>query len=635
MADDKIVIQIQLDDGTVKDGFLNIKKEAESAAKGVDNSFGGLTKGVVAGNLIAEGIKKAISAVKELGAEAINSAKTAEQSLVRIANAFALNGKYSKEAVSSFVEYTDQLERQTGVSADLIKNQAATLSSLTGLTGQGLEKATKAALDLSAATGKDLSTAFQLLSRAGNGSDEILKKYGIRISSSIPESERFAAAVDQINKKFGDLSKINLNTFGGIQNALSLSFGKLLESFGNLIVLSPTIKTILKFIIDGFYSLAKSLSSVFGKDFLGPFIDKVLSAGLAISKGLLPPLEILFNILKTGAGAIATFVLATANAFVKLGALFEQYIVSPILTFFGDKLVSIIGVFSEDAASKLRSVGDGIINYYKTAQQSAVQGLSDLTIAAAEATADAANNVLETKASDFATKTIENLKAKIEEARAAGEQKPDNNTTGPDLTEALSVTDALGLALKGADEQIKQLAKTANDGFKSVGKSAVDGIGKAVGGAFAEFGKALKNGDNALKAFASAFIASVGQTAIALGQEFILRGAAYAFSGDSRLEARSGPLIAAGAALATFGGVLSAVGGGASGGGGGGAASPSEGEGGALLGSDLNQLEQEKQQNAISVNIQGDVLDSKDTSLRIVELIQQYGDLNGGNTVVS
>ena len=188
--------------------------------------------------------------------------------------------------------------------------------------------------------------------------------------------------------------------------------------------------------------------------------------------------------------------------------------------------------------------------------------------------------------------------------------------------------------LDGANESLEQFAVNAQKNFKAAGASLIQFAGQAAGNAFASFGRALATGKNAVEAFASSLVASLGQAAIQLGTLFILQGTAYLFTADPVLEAKGPGLIASGAALAAIGGVLSAVGGGASGSSGGGGGSTGAGAfipDSPALGADAVN----KNQSRVTVNIQGDVLDSRDTGLRIVELIQSAFDTDGAQAVVT
>lgn len=177
--------------------------------------------------------------------------------------------------------------------------------------------------------------------------------------------------------------------------------------------------------------------------------------------------------------------------------------------------------------------------------------------------------------------------------------------------------ESLGAAL---EEQARRIKITSGD----VARSLIRGIGNGAGQAFAAFGRALASGENALDAFLQTFLQKLGQMAIEVGTMFILQGTAMAIAGLPN----GGPLIAAGAALAAFGGIMGAVFGGGQGGGAG-----IGGIGGGVgLGGEpilIPEAIQEQQRTDVTVNIQGDVLDSDETGTRIVNLINDAYDKQG------
>lgn len=187
----------------------------------------------------------------------------------------------------------------------------------------------------------------------------------------------------------------------------------------------------------------------------------------------------------------------------------------------------------------------------------------------------------------------------------------------------------IGSFSQGVKKEIESLQATSLTAFESIGAAAVQALGKGIGAGFAAFGKALVKGENALEAFGKAFLGVVGQAAVATGTELILRGIAYSF--DPFLAGFAPGMIAAGAALATFGGALSALSGGegAAGGGTSGLTNPFAGD---IGNTDGAQLEA-KPTTSIALNIQGDVLDSDDSALRITELLKKELDRSGNSVL--
>ncbi len=192
----------------------------------------------------------------------------------------------------------------------------------------------------------------------------------------------------------------------------------------------------------------------------------------------------------------------------------------------------------------------------------------------------------------------------------------------------VTVGSSFELLAQGAGDALADLRKNAEKNFKAAGAAAVQGMGNAVGSAFNAFGAALAKGENATEAFKNAFLQSIGGLVTQLGQSYILQG--IAASANPLMPGSGAGLIAAGIALTTFGGVLGGMGGGASTG-------PAAGSAGGepLITEPTTPLEDTIEQTRrepdtqVQLIIQGDVLDSEQTGLRIAEILNQAYDKQG------
>lgn len=191
-----------------------------------------------------------------------------------------------------------------------------------------------------------------------------------------------------------------------------------------------------------------------------------------------------------------------------------------------------------------------------------------------------------------------------------------------------------------AEEQAAESFKNVASGFKaserefastskSIGQSLRQGIGTSSANAFAAFGQSVQQGEATLQGFGQSLLGVFGSTLVQLGSGFILQGIAQSLAGFGS----GGPLIAAGAALATFGGVLSSLSAGPTP-----STSVPDSGGGGFSGGSLgfdqgftapNEDEQVQQGPNINVTIEGNVLDSNESGLRILELINSAFETEG------
>jgi len=139
--------------------FLN-----QSASSFVGNLGAGLAlKGFDA---IVSGVQAVADAIVNDGIEA---AIQYEDALNQLKISFELSGIASEDSINGFEAFANQLEETTKFTDDQILSNAALIQSLGNLSQEGLKEATQAAVDLAAATGKDLSEASTLVAKAANG----------------------------------------------------------------------------------------------------------------------------------------------------------------------------------------------------------------------------------------------------------------------------------------------------------------------------------------------------------------------------------------------------------------------------------------------------------------------------------
>lgn len=602
-ADDKILIEIELDDGTIKKGFAKIETQAKQAGDSVNKSFSGGVLTSLRGSFL--GISAAIGAVAAaaggiaLFSRAVREASNQEDAINELNTALLLSGKYSESASKNMQNFASSLQEVTKFGDDVTLRTSALIQGLGQLDEEGLKRATKAALDLSTALRIDVNAAATLVGKAATGEVSSFTRYGIAIKKTGDAAKDFGAALDLIESKFGGASEQALKTFSGSTQALSNNFGDLLEVLGNVIVKSPVIIKLTNLISESFVKVGKVLSNALeGSDPIGSLIIKVVSFAEAVNTFIVAPLEIAFNVIRV--------------VFNGLEVSFQSFI--GVIAGLASGIVNIFAPNSELAKS---------LNAFKESADKTFVDLAD----------NAYENMSKIFDFDFSTKSaefLENLNRNLQSTGEALSLKIDVKTPGKEEIEQklFTVSDAFSSFSNGFVMELERLRQTSDQAFNSIGKSMTQTLANGAGNAFASFGKAIVKGENALGAFANSMISALGGAAVQLGSMFILQGLAYSFAGMP-----NGPaLIGAGAALAALGGILSAV-------------SPTAGTtdvtGGAgsttLAGPDVASDEllqaEPQRQNSITINVQGDVLDSDESGLRIAQLLQKEIDRSGTSII--
>lgn len=216
------------------------------------------------GFLTSELAEKALEMAKEAFTEFIAkleegvvAAEKQEQAFVRLANSMAITGQYSQEGQKGLQEFTEEMEKLTGVQHTAIAENLALLSSLTKLDADGLKAAQKAALDMSTALGIDLNTATHMVAKGIEGHIQSFQRYGITIQEGATKAEQFANVVKTLEANFGGAAEGSMKTFEGSLKSLHNSFENLGESLGNVIVQNPVIVAMIGQLAEVFSDLKK------------------------------------------------------------------------------------------------------------------------------------------------------------------------------------------------------------------------------------------------------------------------------------------------------------------------------------------------------------------------------------------
>jgi hypothetical protein len=616
-ADEKIVIEIEFDDGTVRKGFIGVQKQAEVTSKKVNkglkkqqSSAKALGKDVLKLATAYLGFRTVVGIFRKLG-DAIGKAAEQQEAVVALNSSLALAGGFSEAASQSFQDLASRIQSVTKFGDELILSQAALARNFVK-TNEEAEALIEAAVDLSAATGLTLDSAVKNLGKTFAGLTGELGESVPILRTLTAEQLKAGAAVELISERFGGAAALATNTYTGALEQNANALGDTQEELGKIVTESSFAINAIKDVTEIFQVFGKELADFRKEGGSDIFADMTKSVVDFVGS---------FTFIVTG------FFEPFANAILVLFSLFSSGL-NRMISGFADGAASLIEFFKPGSplAGTLREFSKGFADDAKLDMETAAEAVKGLfSFEAATAVATSFGVV---------TEKIDELSAK-----ATGLGQVVNQVMFTVEQATVGAGQGMDLAFAGFAEGFQTTSenigaaktKLVND-FKAIGNAARDGLARGAGSAFAAFGKALANGENALEAFAKAFIGAIGQQAIAVGTEMILRGVGYSI--DPLLSGFGPPLIAAGAALATFGGVLSAV---AGGGGGPAPGGSGGGGGGGSLGSTETSLEapdiEEKPKNEIGLVIQGDVLDSDQTGLRIVDIIKDFTDKNGTTEV--
>jgi hypothetical protein len=229
---------------------LNLLADVDKFGKGLDKAgkdaqgFSGKVSKygkIAAKSLAAVGAAAAVMAVK-LGVDAVKGAVEDEISQKKLATALRNTTKATDEQIAATEDYISKTQLRYGISDVKLR---ASLGNLLRAT-QDVTKAQELnnlAVDIAAATGKDLETVSLAISRAYGGNIGALKRLGIPLDDNIVKTKDFEAATDELQKLFGGSALANTETLEGKLAILRETFGELQEGVGQKFI--PVLKNLL------------------------------------------------------------------------------------------------------------------------------------------------------------------------------------------------------------------------------------------------------------------------------------------------------------------------------------------------------------------------------------------------------
>lgn len=228
---------------------INIPIISDFDGKGIDKAIKEFQQLETAGEKAQFAIKKAaLPAAAALGALAIAGGAAAKAAMEDQASAaeLARTLQQSTHATDAQVQATEDLISSmtlaTGVADTDLRNALATLARGMGDTKTAQDNL-NLALDISAATGKDLTTVSEALSKAYNGSTTALTKLDPTLRGVIKEGASFDEVGKRLAQTFGGAAANAAETSEGRFRRMSVAMSEAQESIGQALL--PLIEKLL------------------------------------------------------------------------------------------------------------------------------------------------------------------------------------------------------------------------------------------------------------------------------------------------------------------------------------------------------------------------------------------------------
>lgn len=578
--DDKLIIEVELDDGKIAKGFVRAEEVAKKSGKDAGRKFS-----KEASSSAGQGLEELEGRLLGLGSllvaglgagEAIEASSRQQRAVNNLETSLRSIGAYTPQLSRELQEYASALQASTKYGDEATLEQIAFAQAM-GASVEQSKLIVAAAQDMASRLDIDFNSAVRNISKTLGGFAGELGEVIPELKALSQEQLQNGEGITLLANKYRGFANSELQNFDTKLEQTKNTFGDFSEVLGDFITKSESSVGFLDDMGIAVSGLTATLREYMGQD------DATLESRIASTRAEIEKTQEIIN-----------------NAQASEKSWVDSILGGPDIDFLNEKLV------------RLRT------------EMSALE--EQKTAMAARSTASPVVSDQENNALIQAAAMLENLKTKYMEMGYSAELAY-QIATNPEWQEQIYASNqAVSLSFSQLSNSLKAEARKIKITSGQIASTMVQGIGNGAGQAFAAFGKALAEGENALDAMLNSFLSSMGQMAVQVGTQFILQGVAYQLAGMPN----GGPLIAAGAALAAFGGVMGAIG--------------QKGEGGSTStasagytvepGGDIERydndesiLDEEAQERQvgqqITVNIQGNVLDGEESGLRIAEILNR------------
>lgn len=229
-------------------GRQALEATAAAAEKG-GGFFGDLTEhvkatalGFISAEAVIGGVEKGFEGLKEFVVDSVKAYADAEAGSRRLAVAIQTQGLGIPGLIDQYGELSEAYQRNTAFSHDAITAAQALFVQLGNVGPDQMDKALRAATDLSAGLQIDLNAAVTLVAKAFEGQTSSLQRYGIVLDQARIKGEGMSYVLDAIEAKVGGQAQAELDTYAGKIKQLGNEWEDLKQKLGETIVTDPLLQ---------------------------------------------------------------------------------------------------------------------------------------------------------------------------------------------------------------------------------------------------------------------------------------------------------------------------------------------------------------------------------------------------------
>lgn len=255
---------------------------ALAAMKSVGDEAGGLGKKIT--NLlpsfktVAIAGAAAFAAVGAAAFKAVQAAAEDQESQRRLAEQLKRTTGATDDQIASVEKLIAAQEIAVGVTDTELRMAMTNLVRATGDATFAQEQLTLA-LDISAATGKDLNSVSEALGKAFLGNVGALTRLGVPLDQNVIRSKNLSEVVKTLNDQFSGAAAASADTFSGRLRILQISFENVVEGIGYALL--PMAERLVAFIQTQIVPVLSAFSTALqdGKGVRGALVEAGAAAG--------------------------------------------------------------------------------------------------------------------------------------------------------------------------------------------------------------------------------------------------------------------------------------------------------------------------------------------------------------------
>ena len=226
----------------------DLKKKLGEADKAVETNSSRIADfGKKAAAAFAVAAAAAVAYAGKLAIDGVKSAIEDEQAQLRLANALRQATGATDAQIKATEDMILKTSLATGVADDKLRPALQRLAVSTKSTEEA-QKLLTLALDISAASGKDLETVTNALGRAQDGNVTSLGRLGLGLSKAELSTLTFTEVQQKLADLYGGAAATNAETFQGKIDRLKVGFDEAKESLGTALL--PAVEQFITFLND-------------------------------------------------------------------------------------------------------------------------------------------------------------------------------------------------------------------------------------------------------------------------------------------------------------------------------------------------------------------------------------------------